>query len=71
MRAKLLLVDVGIAIVVATVILAISPGLAVAALLALMTLAACGISFRRDSRRRRRARAARRRTAGPSGRTGP
>ena len=61
MRAKLLLVDVGIAIVVALIVLAITPGLAVAAAIAVVTLGACAVSFRRDTRRRRRARTPRRR----------
>jgi Flp pilus assembly protein TadB len=53
-RTRLLLVDFGIAIVVAVIVLAITPGLAVAAAIAVVTLGACAISFRRDARRRRR-----------------
>ena len=60
-RAKLLLVDVWIAIVVALIVLAITPGLAVAAAIAVVTLGACAVSFRRDARRRR----PRRRTRAP------
>ena len=60
MRAKLLLVDGGIAIVAALIVLAVTPGLAVAAAIAVVTLGACAVSFRRDSRRRRRTRARRR-----------
>jgi hypothetical protein len=56
-----LLVDLGIAIVAAIIVLTITPGLAVAAAIALVVLSACAISFRRDSRRRR-ARGARRPT---------
>ena len=59
MRPKVLLVDVGIAIVAAIVILTITPGLAVASIIAIAVLTGCTISFRRESRRRRRARDAR------------
>jgi MFS superfamily sulfate permease-like transporter len=58
---RVLLGDVGIAIVAAVVVLAITPGLAVAALLAILVLIACAISFRRESRRHRGARSTRRR----------
>ena len=68
MRPNVLLVDVGIAIIAAIVILTITPGFAVASIIAIAVLTACAISFTRESRRRRRARDARRRTARPPGR---
>lgn len=52
-RRNVLLVDVAVAIVAALVVLAVTPGLAVAAALAIVVLVACGVSFRRESRRRR------------------
>ena len=69
MRRNVLLVDVGIAIIAAIVVLTITPGLAVAGIIAIAVLAACAISFRRESRRRGRARIRRRRTP-PGGRAG-
>jgi MFS superfamily sulfate permease-like transporter len=69
-RPNVLLVDVGIAIVAAIVILTITPGLAVASMIAIAVLIACAFSYRRESRRRRGARDARRRTARPAGRAG-
>lgn len=71
MRPNVLLVDVGIAIVAAIVVLTITPGLAVASMIAIAVLTACAISFRRESRRRRHARDARRRTAQPAARPRP
>lgn len=71
MRPKVLLVDVGIAMFAAIVILTITPGLAVASIIAIAVLTGCTISFKRESRRRRRARDARRRTARPARRAGP
>ena len=65
MRRNVLLVDVGIAIVAAIVVLTITPGLAVASMIAVAVLAACAISFSRESRRRRRARDARAAPPGP------
>jgi hypothetical protein len=59
-RRKVLLVDVGIAIVAAIIVLTITPGLAVASMIAIAVLATCAISFSRESRRRRRAEHARR-----------
>lgn len=47
----MLVVDVGAAIVAAIVVLAITPGLAVAVAIAIVVLTACGISFRRQSHR--------------------
>ena len=49
-----LLVDAGIALVLAIVVIVISPGLAVVGLLALLVLLICGVSFLIDRRRRRR-----------------
>jgi hypothetical protein len=46
-----LLVDVGIAIVAAIVVLTLTPGLAVASMIAIGVLTACAISFRRESDR--------------------
>lgn len=57
MRPNVLLVDVGIAIVAAIIVLTITPGLAVASMIAVAVLATCVISFSRESRRRRRRRA--------------
>lgn len=51
MRPTVLLVDVGAAILAAITVLAITPGLVVAAVIALVVLTACGVSFRRQSRR--------------------
>jgi uncharacterized RDD family membrane protein YckC len=48
-----LLVDLGVAIVAAIVVLAITPGLAVAAPIALVVLTVCGLSSRRGSGRGR------------------
>ena len=64
MRSNVLLVDAGIAIVAAIVVLTITPGLAVASIIAIAVLTACAISLRRESRRRRRTRDARRRPPG-------
>jgi uncharacterized membrane protein len=50
-RRRVLLVDVGIAIVAALVVLAITPGLALAGMIAILVLVACGFSVRRESRR--------------------
>jgi hypothetical protein len=47
------LVDLGIAIVAAIIVLTITPGVAVAAAIALLVLGGCAVGFRRDSRRRR------------------
>jgi Flp pilus assembly protein TadB len=53
-----LITDLAIAVVAAILILVLTPGVAVAGLIALLVLAACGISLVIDSRRRRRASAA-------------
>ena len=71
MRAGVLVVDLAIAILAAIIVLTITPGLAVAAMIAIAVLTGCAISFRRESRRRRRARKARRRTARYAGRSSP
>jgi len=59
-RPNVLLVDVGIAIVAAIVVLTITPGLAVASMIAIAVLAACAVSFTRESRRQHRSQAPRR-----------
>lgn len=62
MRRNVLLVDLAIAIVAAIVVLAITPGLAVAAMIAILVLAGCVVSLGRESRRQRRAGDPRRRS---------
>lgn len=54
MRRNVLLADVAIAVVAAIIILTISPGLAVAAMIAIVVLATSAFSFRREVRRERR-----------------
>jgi ABC-type bacteriocin/lantibiotic exporter with double-glycine peptidase domain len=54
MSRNTLLIDLGIAVVLAVLVVVISPGLAVVGLLALLVLLICGISFAIDLRRRRR-----------------
>jgi hypothetical protein len=70
-RRNVLLVDVGVAILAAIIVLTITPGLAVVSMIAIAVLAACAISFSRESRRRRRAEHARRRAVRPAGRAAP
>jgi ABC-type bacteriocin/lantibiotic exporter with double-glycine peptidase domain len=53
---KTLLVDAGVALVLAILVIVISPGLAVVGLLALLVLLVCAASFGIDRRRRRRRR---------------
>jgi F0F1-type ATP synthase assembly protein I len=48
-----LLIDAGIAAVLAILVLVIAPGLAVVGLLGLLVVIVCGISFAIDVRRRR------------------
>ena len=67
---NILLLDLGIAIAAAVIVLAITPGLAVAGLIAIVVLVAGVISFRRESRRQRRARAGSRGAVGRDRRTG-
>jgi len=52
-RRNPLLVDIGIALVLAILVIVISPGLAVVGLLALLVLLVCGVSFGIDRLRRR------------------
>jgi hypothetical protein len=52
--------DLVIAVIGAILILVLTPGVAVAGMIALLVLAACGVSLAIDSRRRRRAGASRR-----------
>jgi hypothetical protein len=47
------LVDVGLAIGIAALVLLIAPGLAVVAIVALLVLAACGVSLAVEARKRR------------------
>ncbi len=47
-----LVIDVAIAVLVAVVVLIITPGVAVAALLAVLVIVACAVSFLISSRRR-------------------
>jgi hypothetical protein len=54
MRRNTLLIDVGIALVLAILVVVISPGLAVVGMLALVVLLVCAISFGIDRRRKRR-----------------
>lgn len=49
-RRNVLLVDIGVSIVAALAVLALTPGLAVAAPIAIAVLAACAVSLRRESR---------------------
>jgi multisubunit Na+/H+ antiporter MnhB subunit len=77
-RRNTLLVDAAIAVVLAILVIVLSPGLAVVGLLALLVLLLCVISFGIDRLRRRRrkspvgdlrrSRAAESRTARPRGR---
>lgn len=60
-RRRLARIDVGIGLLVALVLLLATPGLAIAAIAALLVLVACGISFlvqRRGARRSARREAA-------------
>lgn len=61
MSRNILLIDLAVAAFVAVIVLILTPGVAVAGLIALLALAGCAVGFRRDSR----ARAARARRAGP------
>jgi hypothetical protein len=47
-----LLTDLAIAVIAAILILVLTPGVAVAGMIALLVLAACGVSLVLDSRRR-------------------
>jgi hypothetical protein len=50
-RRSTLLIDVGIAALVAIVVLTVVSGVAIAALLAIFVLLVCGVSFALDARR--------------------
>jgi Flp pilus assembly protein TadB len=52
---NVLLIDLGIAILAALVVLTVTPGLAVAGAIAIVVLIMCGVSLKHDSRRRRKA----------------
>ncbi len=54
LRRNTLAIDAGIAVLIAVLILVISPGLAITGLIALLALLGIGISFLIDSRRSRR-----------------
>ena len=59
MRSNTALIDVGIAIAVAVIVLTVSPGLAITAIVAIFVLLVCGITFvfaarRAGSRKARR-----------------
>ena len=54
MRRNTLLIDAGIAVAIAIAVLIISPGLAVAGMIAIAVLVACAISLVLDVRRSRR-----------------
>lgn len=51
---NVLLADFGIAILAAIVVLILTPGVAVAGMIAVVVLIACGVSFRHEARRRKR-----------------
>lgn len=53
MRRNTLLTDVGIAVVLAILVIVISPGLAVVGILALLVVVVCAVSFVLDRRRHR------------------
>lgn len=53
-RRRLMLADVGAGAVLGVIALAVSPGLAIAALAALLVLAGCGLAVLRERRRARR-----------------
>jgi len=55
-RRNTVLIDAGIAALLAILVLIIAPGLAVVGLLAILVTVACAISFAFDRRRRRRRR---------------
>jgi hypothetical protein len=50
MRRNVLAIDAGIAVVLALLVLIISPGLAVAGMIAILILLVCGVSFALESR---------------------
>jgi predicted membrane metal-binding protein len=62
---EVLAVDAAVAVVLAALILIISPGLAVTAIIALLALAVCGLTLVWSAWRRRRGSPPRRRRARP------
>jgi hypothetical protein len=54
MRRNILLIDALIAVVLAILVIVISPGVAVAGLLAILVVLVCGVSLALDRRRTRR-----------------
>ena len=63
MSRNTLLIDAGIAALLAIIVIVISPGLAVVGIVALLVVIVCGISFAFDLRRQRSRRLAPRRLA--------
>ena len=59
MRRNVLLTDLGIALLVVIIVLVITPGLAIAGVLALVVLGVCVFTFVRKTRRAQPARARR------------
>ena len=49
-----LLTDIGLAVLAAIIVLIITPGVAVAGMIAVLVLAACAVSLARDVRKRAR-----------------
>ena len=54
MTRNALLTDFGVAVLAAIIVLIITPGVAVAAMIAILVLAACAVSLARDVRKRAR-----------------
>jgi hypothetical protein len=54
-RRDVLLADIGIAVLAAVLVLVITPGVAVAGMIAILVLVACAVSLVVDSRRGRKA----------------
>lgn len=54
MTRNALLTDIGLAVLAAIVVLIITPGVAVAGMIAALVLVACAVSLARDVRRRNR-----------------
>ena len=54
MTRNALLTDIGLAVLAAIIVLIITPGVAVAAMIAILVLAACAVSLARDVRGRAR-----------------
>jgi hypothetical protein len=63
-RHRTLIVDAGVAVAVAALVLILAPGLAVAGMIAIFVLLVCGLSLALDAGAARRGRARRVRRAG-------